>query len=180
MSAGCPGKRVSCGFRRLSAHLQRRGLDHRLVFVGDGPIRRQLEEACPDAVFLGSLGRQAVAEAFASADIFVFPSTTDTAGNVVLEAQASGVPVVVSAYGGPKENLVPDRSGMVCGSDTAEWAGAVSMLLMQTATRRRMGEAARSYALRRQWNQALAPLYDTYRAAAITRSPPASTTRTRS
>ena len=53
--------------------------------------RRELADACPDAVFTGALGRDAVAEVFASADLFVFPSRTDTAGNVVLEAQASGL-----------------------------------------------------------------------------------------
>jgi glycosyltransferase involved in cell wall biosynthesis len=164
----------------ISAHLQRRGLDHRLVFVGDGPLRRELTEACPDAVFLGALGRAAVARAFASADIFVFPSTTDTAGNVVLEAQASGLPVVVSASGGPKENLVPDRSGLICGGDVAEWAATVSQLLMEPQARHRMGAAARAYALRRQWGTALAPLYETYRTAGATRSPPPSTRRSQS
>ena len=172
----------------LSAHLHTRGFDHRLVFVGDGPIRRELAEACPDAVFMGVRGREAVAEAFASSDIFVFPSTTDTAGNVVLEAQASGLPVVVSACGGPKENLLPDRTGLVCGTDTAEWAAALSMLLMEPRVRQRMAAAARGYSLRRQWDAALEPLYDTYRAAArrtggapgaSTRSPPASTRRNR-
>jgi glycosyltransferase involved in cell wall biosynthesis len=97
----------------IGAALEARGLRHRLVIAGDGPMRRELAAACPDAVFLGSLGRDAVADAFASADLFVFPSTTDTAGNVVLEAQASGLPVVVSDRGGPRENIDPDSSGLV-------------------------------------------------------------------
>lgn len=148
----------------LSAALHRRGIDHRLVFAGDGPVRRELSDACPDAVFLGSLDRGAVATAFASSDVFVFPSTTDTAGNVVLEAQASGVPVVVSATGGPKENLLPGQTGLVCDDDLVTWMDALSWLTGSRETRRDMGEAARGYALTRRWDLALAPLYDAYRA----------------
>lgn len=147
----------------LSAALHARGLAHRLVLVGDGPARGDLAAACPDAVFTGTLGREAVADAFASADIFVFPSATDTAGNVVLEAQAAGLPVVVSTHGGPRENMAADRTGVICGDESGEWTASVAMLLMSTRRRRCMGEAARAYALRRRWDIALAPLYDTYR-----------------
>ncbi len=64
----------------------------RLVFVGDGPYLKELREALPEAFFTGYLSGGDLAKAFASADIFVFPSTTDTFGNVVLEAMASGFP----------------------------------------------------------------------------------------
>src|SRR5439155_3460569 len=63
----------------------------------------------PDAVFLGYLTGESLASAYASADIFVFPSTTDTFGNVVIEAQASGLPVIVSDLGGPEACASIDR-----------------------------------------------------------------------
>src|SRR5262249_9003403 len=91
----------------VSKHLNFAGVRHRLVLVGDGPLRKELEARCPDAIFMGTLSPDDVAVAMASADVFVFPSLTDTAGNVVLEAQASGLPVLVSQTGGPRENLSP-------------------------------------------------------------------------
>jgi glycosyltransferase involved in cell wall biosynthesis len=72
-------------FPSFSQHLQYAAVDHRLVFVGDGPMRRELEGCCPTAVFCGTLDPDDVAMAMASSDVFVFPSRTDTAGNVVLE-----------------------------------------------------------------------------------------------
>lgn len=148
----------------LQATLQRRGLDHRLIVTGDGPMRPQLAAMCPDAVFTGALGREAVAGVFASADVFVFPSRTDTAGNVVLEAQACGVPVVVSEVGGPRENMVDGVTGFVAGGhDASAWADRLVPLLVATEARHTMGRAARDYARARSWEQALAPLYESYR-----------------
>jgi glycosyltransferase involved in cell wall biosynthesis len=150
----------------LQVHLTRLGIDHRLVIVGDGPRRADLAAACPDAVCPGTLGRDRLAEAYASADVFVFPSRTDTAGNVVLEAQASGLPVVVSEHGGPREHMRPGVTGIVCPPDAEAWTVAVATLLTDQGTRRAMALAAREYALTRTWALALAPLYDAYRDAA--------------
>ena len=101
---------------------------------------------------------------FASADLLVFPSETDTAGNVVLEAQASGLPVVVSERGGPKENMRPDVSGVVCGARDADaWAIAIAPYCARPDMRETASRAAREYALSRRWDLALAPLYESYR-----------------
>ena len=148
---------------RLHDALLRLGIDHRLVVVGDGPLRAEIARACPAAILPGTLGKEALATAYASADVFVFPSTTDTAGNVVLEAQASGLPVVVSDVGGPREQTVPDVTGLVCGGDDASWIAAVAGLLTNVEHRRAMGEAARDWACSRTWDAMLAPLFDTYR-----------------
>lgn len=145
--------------------LDGRAIAHRFVFVGDGPMRRELEAMFPDAVFMGTLAPEQVAEAMASADLFVFPSRTDTAGNVVLEAQASGLPVLVTDEGGPRENLVDGHTGVVCAS-THELARQVGGLCMREERRRVMGLAAREYALGRRWDAALAPLYACYREVA--------------
>lgn len=143
--------------------LYKMGIEHRCIVVGDGPLLPTLRAALPDAVFTGALSRQAVAEAFASADCFVFPSTTDTAGNVVLEAQASGLPVVVSGTGGPRENMVAGVTGRVCHREDAdEWAAAIALVLAQPE-RTRYSQSARQYALTRTWERAMQPLYRAYR-----------------
>jgi glycosyltransferase involved in cell wall biosynthesis len=148
----------------LSRHLGYAGAAHRLVFIGDGPMRRELEAVCPGAVFTGTLSPDDVAVAMASADIFVFPSRTDTAGNVVLEAQASGLPVLVSRMGGPRENLRPGETGFACG-DLVDFAGRAAALVRNRDKRKRFGDAAREYALTRPWETMLEPLYRCYAAA---------------
>jgi glycosyltransferase involved in cell wall biosynthesis len=151
----------------LSRHLGYAGAAHRLVFIGDGPMRRELEAVCPGAVFTGTLSPDDVAVAMASADIFVFPSRTDTAGNVVLEAQASGLPVLVSRIGGPRENLRPGETGFACG-DLVDFAGRAAALVRNRDKRKRFGDAARAYALTRPWETMLEPLYRCYAAAPAT------------
>jgi glycosyltransferase involved in cell wall biosynthesis len=73
------------------------------VIVGDGPARPELERAYPDAVFLGTLQGEALAAVYASADVFVFPSRTDTFGLVLLEALASGLPIAAFPVAGPRD-----------------------------------------------------------------------------
>ncbi len=70
-----------------------------MVLAGDGPIRRELTSMMPGAVFLGQLGGEALSTANASSDLFVFPSTTETFGNVIIEAMASGVPSICAREG---------------------------------------------------------------------------------
>ena len=148
----------------LSRRLHARHCEHRFVIVGEGPMLDELKREMPDAVFTGVLGRDAVAEAFASSDLFIFPSRTDTAGNVVLEAQASGVPVVISGDGGPRENMVAGVTGLVCHSGDANvWANAVVGLLRYRSRQQEMARGAREYALTRSWSEALQPLYRAYR-----------------
>ena len=139
------------------------GVEHRFVIAGGGPLLPELQARMPDAVFTGPLSRDAVAQVFASADLFVFPSRTDTAGNVVLEAQASGLPVVISGTGGPRENMVAGRTGTVCYRDEPdEWASAIACVLRDEARHSEMRLAARQYALTRTWELAMQPLYRTY------------------
>jgi glycosyltransferase involved in cell wall biosynthesis len=86
-----------------------------LVLAGDGPFRAELEMMVRDLPvrFAGMLDGAALARAYASSDLFVFPSRTDTFGRVVLEAQASGLPVVVSGDGGPKHAMIDGQTGIV-------------------------------------------------------------------
>ncbi len=86
-----------------------------LIIAGDGPYRNELEELLEGypVLFTGFLSGDELHTTYASADVFLFPSTTDTFGNVVLEAQASGLPVIVSDEGGPKELIINGKTGLV-------------------------------------------------------------------
>ena len=149
--------------RGVTSAMHRRGVEHRLVLVGDGPYRRELQTQLPDAIFTGTLAPRDVAAALASADAFLFPSDTDSAGNVVLEAQACGLPTIVSDRGGPHEYIQPGVTGIVCPAGHAEAFGhATAQLLRNRTGRRSMAEAARRHAGTLGWDTALAPLYRAY------------------
>ena len=131
-------------FRTLEA----RGDNIDLIIVGDGPYKKEMASILNGSrvVFTGELSGETLARAYASSDVFVFPSTTDTFGNVVLEAQASGLPVVVSDKGGPQENLLPGETGFVVRSlDADAVAKAVHRLYQNSAELARMKKAARKY-----------------------------------
>ena len=131
-------------FRQLAAA----GSPAELILVGDGPYKKSLEKqlAGSRATFTGELTGERLAQAYAASDIFVFPSVTDTFGNVVLEAQASGLPVIVTDQGGPQENLIPEQTGAVVpGSDAGALLRAIERLSKNPVRRRQMGNAARQY-----------------------------------
>jgi glycosyltransferase involved in cell wall biosynthesis len=140
---------------------------HRLVFVGDGPMAGELRERCPDAHFTGRVPHDFVATAMASADVFLFPSATDTLGNVVLEAQASGLPVVVSNAGGPREMMLDGRTGLVAPAGDARVFGDHAIrLLRYVSERRSMGQRARAHAMGFTWPESLVPLVRCWETAA--------------
>ncbi|MEW6643566.1 MAG: glycosyltransferase family 1 protein [Pseudomonadota bacterium] len=111
------------------------------VVVGDGPARAQLEKQFPDAVFLGARQGEALAEAYAAADVFVFPSKTDTFGLVLLEALASGVPVAAYPVCGPRDVIGSAPVGVL--SDDLRQA-CLSALSIPRA-------ACRAFALKLTW-----------------------------
>jgi glycosyltransferase involved in cell wall biosynthesis len=151
--------------------LHRHRIAHRLIFVGAGPMAGALRELFPDAVFTGPLTHDAVAVAMASADVFLFPSETDTAGNVVLEAQACGLPVLVSNSGGPQENIVRGETGFACrAGDTLDFGSRLSQLILQRSVRAGMAAAARQYACTRSWPAMLQPVFTAYREVAQVRA----------
>jgi glycosyltransferase involved in cell wall biosynthesis len=133
-----------------------------LFLVGHGPYSEALAAALPDAVFLGYLTGEPLAIAYASADIFVFPSTTDTFGNVVIEAQASGLPVIVSDLGGPKELVEDGVNGLVTKAhDVEDVARAITLLASDQKMRARMAEKARQSVVDRSWPGAFQKFWHT-------------------
>ena len=135
--------------------LRDEGLSIQLCVVGHGPYSREFSDSLPEALFTGYLTGEELAAAYASADIFVFPSTTDTFGNVIIEAQASGVPVIVSDSGGPKELVENDRNGLITKShDVEDLTRAIRELVADPERRKRMGNFARESVIDRTWPNA--------------------------
>ena len=146
--------------------------DVHLVVVGDGPYLEEMREVLAGypCTFTGYLEGEDLAAVYAAGDIFVFPSATDTFGNVVLEAQASGLPVIVSDVGGPQENMLPGQTGLVIRpDDESELVAAVLSLIDDPARRQQMSQAARAYIENRSFSQAFQATWELYQA--VSRSP---------
>ena len=140
--------------------LRKEGLPVQLFVVGHGPYSKALAKSLPEAFFTGYLRGKELATAYASADIFVFPSTTDTFGNVILEAQASGLPVVVSDSGGPKELVVDEANGLITRShDLEDFTRAIRALVTNRSLRERMADSARESVTDRSWPRAFAKFW---------------------
>lgn len=126
--------------------------DSRLVFVGDGPYRATLETLCPDAVFAGFRSGVDLAEHFASADLFLFPSLTETFGNVTLEAMSSGLPVVAFEHAAAKELIVQEKHGLLARhGDFQQYTEQAVRLAQNSALRAQIKINARTRALEMGW-----------------------------
>ncbi|MFO7803314.1 MAG: glycosyltransferase [Desulfovermiculus sp.] len=139
--------------------------DVELIIVGDGPFRDELQAIMGGirTVFTGTLSGLDLAQAYAGSDIFVFPSTTDTFGNVVLEAQASGLPVIVSDQGGPQENIVPGQTGLIVPGLDPDALGKAILELAENPERLAMMKGqARDYAQQRSVEQAFLRGWEMY------------------
>ena len=136
---------------RIAAELSHRGVAVRWILVGHGSEEAMLRrEMSAGTHFPGVLRGEALAEAYADMDVFVFPSHTDTFGNVVLEALASGVPAVVTPDGGPATIVADGVTGRVAAD--GNFADAISALLASPDSLAEMKVAARAYALRCTWD----------------------------
>ncbi|WP_163577663.1 glycosyltransferase family 4 protein [Halomonas faecis] len=126
--------------------------DMALVIVGDGPARARLETALPDAHFTGFVSREALPRYYASADLFVFPSLSETWGNVVLEAMASGLAVIAYRHAAAAELIGHDHHGLaIIPGDETSFRDAAVALSQQPARFARLGRAARQRALEYRW-----------------------------
>ena len=148
--------------------LRAHALDPRLhlLLAGGGPEEAELRGRLgAQASFLGWLEGEALARAYASADVFLFCSRTDTYGQAIVEAGASGVPVIAVAEGGPAALIENRHTGMLCRPDPDHLAGALLQLASAPLLRRHLGAAALRAARRRSWERALDQLAAGYRRA---------------
>jgi glycosyltransferase involved in cell wall biosynthesis len=142
-----------------------RGIPHRVLIVGDGPDRNILETGLPDAVFTGFLEGEKLAAAYAASDVFLFPSETETFGNVTLEAMASGLPCVCANATGSRSLVVHGETGYLETPRHANgFAGRLAVLARDEELRTRFAAAARERALTFSWDESMAKILDHYRA----------------
>lgn len=135
-----------------------------LVLVGDGAYSPKTQASAPrDVTFTGYLEGRALSEAYSSADVFVFPSRVETLGNVVLEALASGLPVVGVSEGGTVENVHDGVNGVLCEpGDPGAFADGILRLVSDSDLRQRLSRNARAWAEERSWDAAFEPLIRSY------------------
>jgi len=126
----------------------------KLLVVGDGPALKALQEQdIANVIFTGYKSGRELQEIYASSDIFVFPSRTETFGNVILEAMASGLPVVAAYAGGVKESLIDMSNGLAfTPGDEKEMADCILRLVVDSKLRKILADNARSFALARTWD----------------------------
>ena len=139
----------------IQQQIENAGQQTQLIIIGDGPYRKTMQQklANHNAHFLGFKHKQELATLYASADLFVFPSTTDTLGQVVMEAQASGIPVIATNQGGPKEVIIHNQptqpnskeTGLVLPIDNPQeqtaWTNAIVTLALNPTRRKAMAAA---------------------------------------
>lgn len=145
--------------------LIRRGFTNfRFLIIGHGQEEAWLRERMPQADFPGVLHGEALARAYASMDLFVFPSHTDTFGNVVLEALASGVPAIVTPDGGPRYIVHDTQDYSATGrvASDEDFADAILGVLTNPARHEAMRHAARAYALTASWDSVFEDVYAGY------------------
>lgn len=160
---------------RMLADLEKKLLEagktnFKFLIIGEGNEREWLEKNLKSAEMPGFLKGEQLSEAYANMDVFVFPSETDTFGNVVQEAIASGVPAIVTAQGGPKFIVRHDETGFV--AENFEDFVKYSLELMDNREKLlKMKKAAREFAMSRSWDSVFEQVYQAYEEAYALRSP---------
>jgi phosphatidylinositol alpha 1,6-mannosyltransferase len=136
----------------------------RFVCVGDGPYEAELRAAAPShVIFTGRLSGEPLSTAYASSDVFLFPSVTDTFGNVLLEAMASGLVVVAADAGNTRELVGRERGVIVQAAQPGAIAGALQALANDRTRHNAIRTAARAWAADRTWQQVWNGLFGEYR-----------------
>ena len=145
----------------IQDELERMGISNfRFLIVGHGAEQNWLRERLHRAEFPGVLRGEALSAAYARMDLFVFPSHTDTFGNVILEAMASGVPAVVTPDGGPCTIVRDGQTGRIVPDE--RFSAAVAEILTDAAKHEAMRDAARAHALTASWDAVFDGVYDAY------------------
>lgn len=137
--------------------------DIAFVIAGDGPARNELERMMPDAIFLGFQSGQNLSEAYASSDVFVFPSTTETFGNVTIEAMASGIPPVCADKGGASGIIKDGVTGFLTKPrDAEDMALKIELLLDHPERRAEIAKQAFLYGQEQTWERSFEKMLLSY------------------
>lgn len=139
-------------YRAMKQHDER----VKFVIVGDGPLRTTLQHDHPDIIFTGLLIGEPLATHYASADVFLFPSETETFGNVTLEAMASGLAVVAYDYAAARMHIVHSETGVLV--PYGDWQGFIvsaAELLRAPRLLQRIRQQAHRYAITVEWDQVI-------------------------
>ncbi len=143
--------------------LEARGVPHRSLIVGDGPAREEMEKRLPKTLFTGYLEGDDLARAYASSDLFLFPSETETFGNVTLEAMASGLPTVCADATGSNALVESGETGLLVPPGDAEaFLKATARLVEDAPLRRQMGRQAARRAQHYEWDAILSRIAGYY------------------
>ncbi len=144
--------------------LKQKRNDFVFVLAGDGPIRSELEELMPEAKFLGHKSGRELSTIYASSDIFAFPSTTETFGNVTVEAMASGLPPICVREGGAYGIINHGRNGLIAEpKDPNDLAKKINLLLDSPELRKEISQRAVQFAKEQSWENIFERLFDSYR-----------------
>ena len=149
-------------FAETIGRLEAAGHAPQVVVIGDGPGRSWFQERIPSAVFTGFLTGEALATALASGDIFLNPSTTETFGNVNLEAMASGLAMVCADAPNTRALLRHGRNALLCADQPSAYADALSGLLVDREERLRLGAEALERSAAYRWTEILDEVLDVY------------------
>ena len=153
--------------KQVGEQLDAAGLtNYRFLIIGHGAEEAWLRENLSKADLPGVLRGEELSRAYANMDLFVFPSHTDTFGNVVLEALASGVPAVVTPDGGPCHIVRDGETGLI--AEDKNFAAAITSVLRDPQRHARMREAARQYAVTASWDAVFEGVYSAYDSALVT------------
>lgn len=138
--------------------------DVNFIIAGDGPQRQHLEMQMPKATFLGKQSHKELSYLYASSDVFVFPSVTETFGNVVQEAMACGCPPVVAAAGGPKGIVKDGVNGLHAKpKDVDDFVRKITRLLDDKELRNTLSANAAKYAKEQSWQKLAEKLLEHYK-----------------
>lgn len=134
------------------------------VITGDGPYSEHMKRNSPaNAYFTGYLKDRELAEIYASSDVFIFPSSTETFGNVVLEAMASGLPVIAADSGGVKDSISPDSDGFLCKPGNATgFTKVMAKFIRNPGLAVSMGASARQHTMNKSWDSIFDGLLNDY------------------
>jgi len=150
-------------YAQVIERLERQGVPHHSLIVGDGPAREALEARLPNTTFAGFLKGDALARAYASSDLFLFPSDTETFGNVTLEAMASGLPTLCADAAGSRDLVEDGTTGRLCPpGDVDAFTETARTLIADASLRNRMGATAHERAQDFTWPSVLGQMNQYY------------------